>query len=240
MKKTLLTVIITLAVVVGVLLVTHYVWGDGECIFGDDDKTECTKAEKKECCDKKHEKKKCGDKEHSHAMMMEHLAPIRAEFDTQLNDEEKAVITGVREKFADVDHAKLCEEGKGKFMEEHKADFDALTVIADNHEEYFDGLFAKMHEEKEGCKHDEDGEVHGDGEGEGHDNDDDGEVKKPHECPEAEKCKDATEKCKGEKTAEAEKKCDEEEVKKCKEAEEKCAQECANTFKIHFLLLEAK
>jgi|GEM_PF-6049426 len=233
MKKTLLTIIITLAVVVGAVLIFHAIYGEGECIFGDDDdKTECSKEEKEGCCDKKHAKK-------SHGMLCDSFKPIRAEFDTQLSDDEKATIAGIKEKFAEIDHTEMCPEGKEKFMEEYKADFEALTAIADNHKEYFDEMLAKMHEKKkEECKHEEgEKEDHGEAE-EGEEHDDDGEVKKKEECPEAHKCKDATEKCKGEKTAEAEEKCTEEELKKCKEAEKKCEQECLNTFKIHFLLLD--
>lgn len=240
MKKTLLTIIITLAVAVGIVLLANAIWTDGGCIFSCDDKTECSKEEKKECCDKDHEKKECCDKKHDkkeccdkkHGMICESYKPIRAEFDAELSDEEKATIATIKEKFADIDHTEMCPETEAKFMEEHKADFEALTAIADNHKEYFDEMMVKMHEKKkEECKHEE---------GEGHDDngDDDGEVVKDKECPEAHKCKDATEKCKGEKTAEAEKKCEEEEAKKCKEAEEKCEKECLNTFKIHFLLLD--
>ena len=54
-------------------------------------------------------------------------------------------------------------------------------------------------------------------------------------CPEAAKCKEATEKCKGEqaKTPEAKEKCEKAEAECKKECEEKL-----NTFKIHFLLLD--
>jgi len=230
MKKTLLTIIITLIAAALVIFLAHSIWGEGECIFGDDDdKTECTKEEKKGCCDKKHEKE-------SHGMLCESFKPIRAEFDAELSDDEKAVIAGIKEKFAEVDHTELCADSKKKFMEEHKADFEALTAIADNHKDYFDDLIAKMQEaKKEECKHEE---------GDGHDHD--GEVKKVEECPEAKKCKDATEKCKGEKTAEAEKECKEKAEKECKEhakkeckeSKEECEKQCLNTFKIHFLLLD--
>jgi hypothetical protein len=104
-------------------------------------------------------------------------------------------------------------------MEEHKADIDALMAIADNHKAYFDGFFAKMHDNKD-CKHAEDGEV-----------------VKESGCPEAAKCKDASEKCKGEqKTPETEAKCKEAEAK-CKKQEAECKEACASTFKVHFLLM---
>ena len=63
-------------------------------------------------------------------------------------------------------------------------------------------------------------------------------------CPEANKCKEATEKCKGEvkkSETEAEAVKTEEamaETTKCKKAKEECEKECFNTFKIHFLLMD--
>ena len=53
MKKTLLTVIITLLAVAGIILISHAIWGEGECIFrDDDDKQECVEHKKSSCCDK--------------------------------------------------------------------------------------------------------------------------------------------------------------------------------------------
>ena len=242
MKKTLLTIIITLAVAVGVVLLANSIWGDGGCIFGDKDKTECSEEEKDDCCDKEVTKSECGDKdvkkseccdkdhaEKSNGVLCDSYKPVRAEFDTQLSDNEKATISEIKEKFAGIDHTEMCPESEAKFMDEHKADFEALTAIADNHKEYFEEMMASKHENKEKeCKH---------AEGEGH-HKDDGEVVKGNECPETHNCKEATEKCKGEKTVEEEKKCEEEVDKKCKEEKKKCKQECMNTFKIHFLLLD--
>jgi len=217
--KTVLTIIITAIVTVIItILVVHAVSSEGDCVFnwGDDDHDkECTEEVKKGCCDKKEH-----SGEEAHEMMMEKLEPIRAEFDAQLSDEEKATIAAIREKFGEKDHTELCAEGKAKFMEEHKGDIDALVAIADNHKEYFDGLFAKVHDEKD-CKHAEEGEV-----------------VKTSGCPEAAACKEATEKCKGEqKTPEAEAKCKDAEAA-CKKSEAECKEACASTFKVHFLLME--
>jgi len=210
--KTVLTIIITAIVTVIItILVVHAVAGEGDCVinWGDDDHDkECTEEVKKGCCDKKEH-----SKADMHEMMMEKLEPIRAEFDAELSDDEKATIAAIREKLGDKDHTELCPEGEAKFMEEHKADIDVILAIADNHKEYLDGLFAKMHDDKD-CNHAEEGEV-----------------VKTSACPEAAKCKEATEKCKGEqKTPEAE--------AKCKETEAECKEACASTFKVHFLLLE--
>jgi len=205
MKTVLTSIITSLITVIIALFVVHAIMGDGKCMFsGEEHEKECTE----------HVKKACGDKPgDAHEMMMVKLGHIRAEFETTLSDEEKATITAIREKFEDVDHEKMCAEGKEKFMEQHKADIDALLAIAENHKEFLDGVFTKVHAEKK-C------------EKSGH-----GEVVKEHACPEAAKCKEATEKCKGEKKApEAE--------AKCKEATEECKAECENTFKVHFLLME--
>lgn len=237
MKKTLLTVIITLLVAAALIFASHAIWGDGECIFSnDDDKTECTQEEKEKCCDKEHAKKECTEKK-DHGKLCDSFKPIRAEFDAELSDEEKATIAETKAKFEDIDHEEMCPEGKEKFMEEHKADFKELLAIADNHKGYFDDLHKKMQEkhEKE-CKHEEDGDEGEHDEGDGHD--DDAVAKKGHECPEASKCKEATEKCKGEPEKEATKECKEKAEKECKEAKEECEKECMNTFLIHFLLLD--
>ncbi|MEN8225310.1 MAG: hypothetical protein ABFS05_08120 [Bacteroidota bacterium] len=234
MKKTLLTIIITLVVAAGLLFASHVIWGEGHCIFDDDDKAECTPKEKKECCDKKHDAD-------AHAEILAYLQPLRLEFDTILNDEEKDLIAGIKEKIGNEDYTKDCQEGHKKFREEHKADFEALTAIAENHKEYFDDLLAKLKEHhKEGCKHDdeEEGEDNDESEGEEDDDDKEGEVSRHHKCPEVHKCKDAKEKCKGVPSEEAKKKCTEEELKKCKEAEAKCDQECEHNFRVHFLLLD--
>lgn len=263
MKKAVIFIIVALIAIAAFAFIANSLWGTGSCIFGgEDEKTECCEKEevKKSCCDKKE-----GDDHH--AKMMETLKPLRAEFEAELSEDEKAVIAEIQTKFADVDHTEMCPEGKEKFMQEHKADFEALTAIADNHKAYFDAMIEKMHaEEGEGCKH-----LEGEDKDKGHDDDGDVKATDPSKCPEAEKCKEATAKCKGEKTAEAEKeykekaetKCKEaekckdatakckgektEEAEKeckekaettCKEATEKCEKECLNTIKIHFLLLE--
>ena len=249
MKKILLTVIITLLVVTGILLLAHAIWGEGDCIFGDDDdKKECVKNEKHECGDKDYDKKKaCCDKEHAgHALMMEELKTARVTFNEQLTDDEKVTIAGIKESFDDADHTKLCPEGKSKFMEEHKADFDALSAIAENHKDYLDGLYMKSHERMLAeCK--EHLTKVNDDEDDDEMEQEDGEtaMKAAEKCPEAKTCMEATEKCKGEMTKEKEEKCKEEvekkceeEKKKCEEMEMKCMKECSDTFKIHFLLLD--
>lgn len=232
MKKTLITVIITLIAVALLAFIANSIWGNGSCIFTqEEEKKECVKEEKKACCDKK-------DSEDRHAKMMESLKPARKAFEAELSEEEKVVISGIMEKFGDVDHSKMCPEGEEKFMQEYKEDFKALLLIAENHKAYFDELIAGMH--KEGCcKHQdkkkaEAGGHHAAGGGT------EGEVKSGDisKCPEASKCKDATAKCKGEKTEAGEKECKEKADKECKEAKTKCEQKCLNTFKIHFLLLE--
>ena len=217
MKTVLTSIITSIITVVIALFVVHAIWGDGECMFSDnDDDKECTEQVKKGCCDKKQSNTAV-----THEMMMEKLAPVRAEFDGELTDEEKATIAGIREKFEDVDHENMCPEGMAKFQEQYKDDIAALTAIADNHKEFLDGLYAKMHGDKKCAQAAEEGEV-----------------VKTGGCPEAKACGEATEKCKGEqKTPEAEAKCKEAEAK-CKEAEAKCQLACENTFKVHFLLLD--
>lgn len=224
MKTVLTSIITSIITVIIAMFIIHAVSGGGECIFGnnDDDDKECIERERKDC-DKEHHKKDAD----MHAMMMEKMKPMRIEFEEQLSDEEKASISDIRANFGDADHKDMRPEGKEKFMEEHKADFETLLAIAENHKEYFEGMFVKMHDThhnkiKEGEHH----------QGE------DVDVKMGHKCPESEKCKEATIKCKGEKTPEAEAKSKESEVKKCKEAEEKCEKECRNTFQVHFLLME--
>ena len=209
MKTVLTSIITSIITVVIALFVVHAIWGEGGYMFCDDNhEKECKEEVKKEC------EKKCDSKQDAHHMMMEKLEPIRAEFDTQLSDEEKATIEAIREKFEDIEHDEMCEEGKKKFMEQYKDDFEALHAIAANHKEYLDGVFAKVHMTSKGHE---------------------GEVKKDA-CPEVAKCKEATEKCKGEHTK-AEAKAPEAE-KKCKEAEAECKAECENPFKIHFLLMD--
>ncbi len=215
MKTVLTSIITSLITVIIALFVVHAIMGDGGCMLSnddDDDKKECVE-QKKECCDKKDY-----DKAEKHEMCIETLEPIRAEFETTLSDEEKASIAAIRENFGDVEHEDLCPEGMEKYKEQHKDDIAALVAIADDHKEFFDGIFAKMHE----------GEA-----------DEDGEVKK-EACPEAKNCKEASEKCKGEqKTAEVAEKSEHAEGE-CKHDEEKCKSECMSTFKVHFLLMEAK
>ena len=216
MKTVLTSIITSIVTVIIVFFVIHAIWGGGECIFSDDHEEECTEYVKKEC-DKKHHE----NASHSHEMMMKHLVPLRAEFEEQLSDEEKAAIEAIQDKFedADIDHEKMCEEGVEKFQEQYKEDIAALLAIAGNHQKFFDDWSAKMHA-KEKCEHAE-------GSAEA--------VKEAHKCPEAAKCKEATEKCKGEqaKTPEAKEKCEKAEAECKKECEEKL-----NTFKIHFLLLD--
>jgi hypothetical protein len=210
MKTVLTSIITSIITVVVALLVVNAIWGGGECMYGDDEHEKaCKEQVKKEC------EKKCESREDAHHMMMGKLQPIRAEFDTQLSDEERATIEAIREKFEDVDHEKMCEEGKKKFYEQHKADIEALLAIAGNHKEFLNGVHAKMHMSAKGHE---------------------GEVEKPG-CPEAAKCKEATEKCKGEH-AEAKPEPKEEAEKKCAKAEAECKAECENTFKIHFLLMD--
>lgn len=212
MKTVLISIITSIITVIIALFIVHAVWGDGGCMFSEEEhEKECTEQVKK-ACDKKDS--------HAHEMMMEKLESIRADFDAQLTDDEKATIAAIRDKFEDVDHEKMCAEGMAKFQEQHKDDIAALVAIADNHKEYLDGVFAKMHADKKCAPADK------------------GEVVKESGCPEAAKCKEATEKCKGEQKApEAEAKCKETEAK-CKEAEAKCQAECESTFKVHFLLME--
>ncbi len=208
MKTVLTSIITSLITVIIALFVVHAIVGDGGCILSHDND------DKKECCVKKDH-----DKAEKHAMCKETLEPIRTEFETTLSDEEKATIAAIRENFGDEDHENLCPEGMEKYMEQHKDDIIALVTIADNHKEFFEGVFAKMHEKEHA---------------------DEGEVVKEHACPEAAKYKEATEKCKGEKkTAEVAEKSEHAEDE-CKHAEEKCKSECMNTFKVHFLLMEAK
>jgi len=224
MKTVLTSIITSIITVIIAMFIIHAVAGGGECIFShdDDDEKECTERERKDC-DKDYHKK---DTE-MHAMMMEKMKPMRIQFEEQLSDEEKASINDIRAKFGDADHKDMRPEGKEKFMDAHKADFEALLAIADNHKEYFEGMCAKMYD----AHHNEmkEGEDH---QGE------DVDVKMGHKCPEVEKCKEATIKCKGAKTPEEEVKRKETEIKKCKEAEEKCEKECMNTFQFHFLLMD--
>jgi hypothetical protein len=207
MKTVLTSIITSIITVVIALFVVYAITGDGECMNSHQDhEKECTEHVNKDC------EKKCSSKKDSHYKMMKYLAPAREKFETMLSDEEKTTISAVREKFEDVDHEKMCEEGKKKFMEQHKDDFEALNAIAENHKEFLDEVHAKMHMTAKGHE---------------------GEVKKEG-CPEAKKCKEATEECKGEhKKAK-----DPEAEKKCKEAEAKCNEECLKNFKIHFILMD--
>ena len=217
MKTVLTSIITSIITVIIAMFIIHAVGGGGECLFShdDDDDKECIERERKDC-DKKHHKKDAD----MHAMMMEKMKPMRIEFDEQLSDEEKTSINDIRASFGDADHTDLCPEGKEKFMDAHKADFETLLAIAENHKVYFGDIYSKMHD----AHHD--------------DADADVDVKMGHKCPESEKCKEATHKCKGEKTPEAEEKCKEAEVKKCKDAEETCEKECMHTFQVHFLLMD--
>jgi len=202
MKTVITSIITSIITVLIVLAIVHYFCDDDKCAHESDYKKACTEHVAK---DHKHHE--------AHGMCMHKFEDIREGFDARLSDDEKATIEALREKFEDAHCEEMCPEGKKKFMEEHKADFAVLLAIADNHKEFFDGLYAKMHE---GCK-----EHHADGK----------DMKtEAHKCPEAKTCREATEKCKGEpKKAES---------KECKEAKEKCEEECFNTFKIHFLLYD--
>ena len=204
MKTVLTSIITSIITVIIVLAVVHY-FCDDSC------ETTHEHKHKTECCD--------ADKAHKHddghGCCAADLVQLRKEFDVQLSDEEKATIEAMREKFADVHCEKMCPEGKKKFMEEHKADFEALLAIADNYEGYFKSLKASMHEGHEKVK------------------------SEAHKCPEAKTCKEATEKCKGE-GEKTEKKVEKKaEGKECKEAKAKC-EECFDTFKIHFLLMDTE
>ena len=203
MKTVLTSIITSIITVVIALFVVQYFCNDDKCdaAYDDDHEKECQEHVKKD-----HEY------HDGQGMCIADFAGHREEFDAQLSMEEKATIEAISEKFEDAHCEKMCPEGKKKFMEEHKADFEALLAIADNHKEYFDGLQAKMHE-----KHAKADAVVTD------------------KCPEAASCKEATEKCKGE-AKEVEKKVE----KECKEATEACEEECFNTFKIHFLLLDSE
>ncbi len=207
MKTVLTSIITSLITVIIALFVVYAIVGDGGCMLShddDDDKKECVE-QKKECCDHKQH-----SEAEKHEMCMEKLEPVRADFDAQLSDEEKATIEAIRDKFEDADHEDLCPEGMAKFQEQHKDDIAAVLAIADNHKEFFDEMFAKMHTKEAAIE---------------------GEVVKEDACPEAAKCKEATEKCKGEMK-------EVKEEKKCAEAEAKCEMECQNTFKVHFILME--
>jgi len=185
MKTVLTSVITSIVTVIIVFFVIHAIWGGGECIFSDDHEEECTEHVKKDC-DKKHHE----NASHSHEMMMKHLVPLRAEFEEQLSDEEKAAIEAIQDKFedADIDHKKMCEEGVTKFQEEYKDDIAALLAIAGNHQKFFDDRCAKMRA-TEKCEHAEgSAEVVAEGSAD--------VVKDAHKCPEVAKCKEATEKCK--------------------------------------------
>lgn len=213
MKTVLTSIITSIITVIVALLVVYAIWGDDDCKFNDDNDNY-----RKECAEKV---KKDHNYRNEHAMCMEKFEDLREEFDAQLSQEEKETIEAISEKFEDAHCEEMCPEGKKKFMEEHKADFEALLAIADNHKEFFDGLYAEMHKE-----HEKTG------------------VKAEDVCPEAKTCREATEKCKGE-TKEIEKKADPEktapaqaEEKKCKEAKEACEEACFDTFKIHFLLMD--
>ncbi|MDT8393525.1 MAG: hypothetical protein RQ761_06750 [Bacteroidales bacterium] len=224
MKKTVITVIITLIAAAAIVFIAYSIWGEGKC-FTDDHEEECTEVIKKGGCDKM-------NAEASHDKFMEGLMPARTEFDSKLSEEDKMIIAGIREKFAGIDHTKMCPQGKDKFMEENKADFDALTAIANNHKEYLDGLYAKMHaRHEETCSH------MGAHKAKASEETPSEEVM-ANKCPEISNCKEATEKCQGEKIAEAEKEKCEELEKKCAKATEECEKECMNTFKIHFLLMD--
>jgi uncharacterized protein YxeA len=233
MKKTLITVIITLLAVALAIFAYNAVWGEGCILLNNEkecsqtmDKKDCSKTEA--CCDKM---KASGHQE----KMMAELRPLRAEFETELSEEEKEII---KTKFEGVDHSKMCPDGQKKFMEQNKEDFAALDQIADNHSEYLDALYHKMHKEM--------GKDCGENKSSAKESDD--AVKKVDSgCPEAAKCKEATEKCKG--TEEKKKECEgEKEEKKeeckdkvdkeCKEANKECQEECMSTFKAHFLLLD--
>lgn len=226
MKKTVITVIITLIAAAAIVFIVYLIRGEGNC-FTDDQAEEFTEVIKKGGCDKM-------NAEAGYDKLMGGLMPARTEFDSKLSEEDKVIIAGIREKFAGIDHTKMCPHGKDKFMEENKADFNALTAIADNHKEYLDGLYAKMHaRHEEGCSH------MGTDKAKASEETPSEEVLAAR-CPEISNCKEVTEKCKGEKTAEADKEKHEELERKCAKAIEECERECMNTFKIHFLLLGAE
>lgn len=245
MKTVLTSIITSIITVVIALFVVHAIYGDGGCMFSHEDGEGSCEKEKTECCDKDQHKG------NAHCMMMEQLIPFRAEFEKQLTEEEKATIETIEDKFEEAEgegHEKLCPEGMAKFQEAHKEDIAALLAIANNHQQFFDDMMTKMHD-KEMCEHAKEGEA----------------VAKKHACPEAAKCKEATEKCKGEqakegeavaKTAacpeaakckEATEKCKGEQAKteagakECKEAKAECKKTCEgemNSFKVHFLIMD--
>jgi hypothetical protein len=219
MKTVLTSIITSIITVVIALFIMQYTCGDKGCATGQDDKEGCCEKEKTECTDKKHEK--CCDGEKGHAAMMEQLIPMRAELEKQLTEEEKATIETIEDKFEEAageEHENLCPEGMAKFQEAHKDDIAALLAIANNHQQFFDDMKAKMHD-KEKCEQAKEGEA----------------VAKTAACPEAAKCKEATEKCKGEQAK------TEAGAKECKEAKAECKKTCEgemNSFKVHFLLMD--
>jgi hypothetical protein len=215
MKTVLTSIITSIITVVIALFIVHYTCGDKGCAIGQDDKEGCCEKEKTECCDNDQHK---GD---AHCMMMEQLIPFRAELEKQLTEEEKATIEAIEAKFEEAEgegHEDLSPEGMTKFQEAHKDDVAALLAIANNHQQFFDDMTAKMHD-KEKCEKVIEGEA----------------AATKHACPEAAKCKEATEKCTGEQAK------TEAGAKECKEAKAECKKTCEgemNSFKVHFLLMD--
>lgn len=211
MKTVLTSILSSIVTVVFTLVIAGSMSGCAEGSGGQD--KECCEKEKTECCDKKH-----GESEKGHygqEAMMKELIPFRAEFEKELSDEEKATIEDIEDKFEDdgEEHENLCPEGMAKFQEAHKDDIAALLTIANNHQKFFDDMMVKMHE-KGCCDKSKEGEAGA----------------KKEACPEAKKCKEATEKCKGEQAKDGEDGAKKEacpEAKKCKEATEKCKGEKA-------------
>ena len=89
-----------------------------------------------------------GDHSMGCAGMSDECKEFRAEFDTKLSDEERATIAKVKERFeAFKENAEL--EDHEQLMKDHKADFEALEAIAENHKESLDAIMAKCHEDCE-------------------------------------------------------------------------------------------
>ncbi len=144
MKTVLTSIITSIITVIIAFFVVHAIWGDGDCMFNhDDDHDGCCEKLRKECLDKYHKR---GDFR-SHAMIMKRLVPLRAEFEEQLTDEEKATIEAIQDKFedADDDHEKMRPEGMAKFKELYEEDIAALLAIANKHQQFFDELSAKKY-----------------------------------------------------------------------------------------------
>jgi len=101
-----------------------------------------------------------GDHKMGCAGMSEECKTFRAEFDKELSDEEKATIIKVKESFEALKENKEIEDHE-QVMKDHKADFETLEAIAENHKESLDAIMAKCHkscekkcegEKKEECK----------------------------------------------------------------------------------------